>query len=69
MGEEEFGLASIYSDKFEIKNEKILDFNFICSEQLSMYKHLKSSGVLGFNLALIKESDVNNLISQLKENK
>ena len=69
MGEEEFGLASIYSDKFEIKNEKILDFNFICSEQLSMYKHLKSSGVLGFNLALIKEYEVNNLIIQLKEKK
>ena len=65
--EEEFGYGSIYSDNFIINNEQILDFNFICSEQMSMYKHLKSSGVLGFNLALKNNYDVKNLIFQLKE--
>ena len=66
-GEEEFGYASIYSDNFVIKNEKILDFDFICSERLSIYKHLKSSGVFGFNLALNNNYEVNNLIVQLKK--
>ena len=69
IGEEEFGFSTIYSDIFSIENQKISEFNFIFSNKLSIFKHLKSSGVLGFNLALTYSYNVDSLIKQLKQKK